>query len=124
MKRMLLVALAVLVALGGAALSGAGPRAADRRASGASPSPTPAGTVKVRVEVTQGRVDEVRHTVQISMFNDGPQRLVVEQVELQAPSFTGAGPVKADAWLPPGGLQVDVPVSYGTGICSGDELKP
>jgi hypothetical protein len=79
---------------------------------------------KIRVELTQGRVDEVRHTVQISMHNDGPDKLVVEQVELQSPSFAGTEKVKADAWLPPGGLQVDIPVSYGKGVCAGDDLKP
>ncbi|WP_433048633.1 hypothetical protein [Dactylosporangium sp. CS-033363] len=95
-------------------------------ALGACSSPKPAQTpgFKLRVELTQGRVDEVRHTVQISMHNDGPAKLVVQQVELKAPSFKGTEPVKADAWLPPGGLQVDVPVSYGTGICQGDDLKP
>lgn len=80
--------------------------------------------VKLRVELTQGRVDEVRHTVQISMHNEGPAKITVERVELQAPSFRGVGPVTVDAPLPVGGLRVDVPVSYGTGICQGDELKP
>ncbi|GAB3857783.1 hypothetical protein ACFPIJ_18490 [Dactylosporangium cerinum] len=80
--------------------------------------------VKLRVELTQGRVDEVRHTVQISMHNDGPAKITVERVELQAPSFKGVGPVTVDAPLPVGGLRVDVPVSYGTGVCQGDELKP
>ncbi|MEU7868604.1 hypothetical protein [Dactylosporangium sp. NPDC049140] len=117
MRRMLLVALLVLVSLGGAALSGHAPDAAGTAAPGADP-------IKVRVELTQGRVDEVRHTVQISMHNDGPAKLVVQQIELRAPSFKGVGPVKADAWLPPGGLQVDVPVAYGTGICTGDDLHP
>src|SRR3954447_14554896 len=115
MRRMLVVALLVLVSLGGAALSGHAPREA------ATPAADP---IRVRVELTQGRVDEVRHTVQVSMHNDGPARLVVQQIELRAPSFKGAGPVKADAWLPTGGLQVDVPVSYGTGICTGDDLHP
>src|SRR5690348_17732158 len=80
--------------------------------------------VKLRIELTQGRVDEVRHTVQISMHNEGPAKVTVERVELQAPSFKGVGPVAVDAPLPVGGLRVDVPVSYGTGICQGDELKP
>ncbi len=80
--------------------------------------------VRLRVELTQGRVDEVRHTVQISMHNEGPAKVTVERVELQAPSFKGVGPVAVDAPLPVGGLRVDVPVSYGTGICQGDELKP
>jgi len=115
MRRMLLVALALLVAVGGAALAGSGPQAV--------PGPVDSG-IQLRVEVTQGRVDEVRHTVQISMNNDGPAKVTVEQVELQAPSFKGAGPVPVDAWLPTGGLRVDVPVSYGTGICDGDDLKP
>jgi hypothetical protein len=120
MRRVLLVGLALLVAIGGAALSGAGPGGAPT----ATPSVAGAGAVKLRVTLTQGRVDEVRHSVQVSMFNDGPQKLVVEQVELQAPSFKGVGPVPVNAWLPVGGLQVDVPVLYGTGICSGDDLKP
>ncbi|GAA2630017.1 hypothetical protein GCM10010399_72350 [Dactylosporangium fulvum] len=114
MKRVLLLALVVLVALGGAALAGNAPR----------PQAPPEQPVVMRVELTQGRVDEVRHTVQISMNNDGPAKITVVQVELQAPSFKGVGPVQVDAPLPVGGLRVDVPVSYGTGICSGDELKP
>jgi hypothetical protein len=84
----------------------------------------PDTAVKLRVELTQGRVDEVRHTVQISMHNDGPAKITVERVELQAPSFKGVGSVPVDAPLPVGGLRVDVPVSYGTGVCQGDELKP
>jgi hypothetical protein len=120
MRRMLLVAVLVLVSLGGAALAGHGPSPRDA-APGAAP---PAEAIKMRVEVTQGRVDEVRHSVQVSMHNDGPSRLVVSRVELQAPSFKGAETVTPNAWLPPGGLQVDVPLLYGTGICVGDELKP
>ncbi|GAA3268218.1 hypothetical protein Dvina_42655 [Dactylosporangium vinaceum] len=108
--------LTALVAILALALSGCGSGKPDKPQK---------PDLKVRVELTQGRVDEVRHTVQISMHNDGPAKLVVQQLELKAPSFKdGAGPVKADAWLPPGGLQVDVPVSYGTGICTGDDLKP
>ncbi|MEV0128287.1 hypothetical protein AB0H83_07445 [Dactylosporangium sp. NPDC050688] len=91
---------------------------------GAGDDTKQAQPVKLRVELTQGRVDEVRHTVQISMHNDGPTKVTVERVELQAPSFKGVGPVTVDAPLPVGGLRVDVPVSYGTGICPGDELKP
>src|SRR4051812_43719749 len=106
MRRMLLV----LVLLLGACGSGGGKPAAPQ--------------FKIRVELTQGRVDEVRHTVQISMHNDGPDKLVVERVELRSPSFSGAEPVTADAWLPVGGLQVDVPVSYGKGVCAGDDLQP
>jgi hypothetical protein len=45
-------------------------------------------------------------------------------VELRAPSFKGAGPVAVDAPLPAGGLRVDVPVSYGSGDCAGDDLAP
>ncbi|MEV6930000.1 hypothetical protein AB0M46_36710 [Dactylosporangium sp. NPDC051485] len=116
MRRLLPVALLVLVSLGGAALAGHGTPA------GPAPAATPA--FKVRVELSQGRVDEVRHWVQVSLRNDGPEKLVVDRVELQAPSFKGIEPVQADAWLPPGGLQVDVPMSYGTGICTGDELRP
>jgi hypothetical protein len=105
--------MAVLVAALVLAACDSGPKA---------PPPEP---VKVRVELTQGRVDEVRHTVQVSMHNEGPAKLIVQQIELQAPSFKdGGGPVKADAWLPVGGLQVDVPLSYGTGVCNGDDLKP
>ncbi|WP_433207973.1 hypothetical protein ACQP00_42430 [Dactylosporangium sp. CS-047395] len=89
-----------------------------------SPEPAQQPDFKLRVELTQGRVDEVRHTVQVSLHNDGPDKLIVEQVELQAPSFTGAETVRPNAWLPPGGLQVDVPLSYGKGICAGDDLKP
>ncbi|WP_432828376.1 hypothetical protein [Dactylosporangium sp. CA-092794] len=116
------VALLVLISLGGAAVAGLGP---DRAASPAAPAPAADDAIKMRVELTQGRVDEVRHTVQISMHNDGPAKLVVESLELQAPSFSGGqGRVRADAWLPPGGLQVDVPVSYGTGVCAGDAVNP
>ncbi|MET7398658.1 hypothetical protein ABZS66_34730 [Dactylosporangium sp. NPDC005572] len=115
MKRVWLAAVAVIVVLGGAALSGRAPAPVEQPAAPA---------VQLRVELQQGRVDEVRHTVQIAMNNDGPAKITVLQVELQAPSFKGAGPVTVDAPLPVGGLRVDVPVSYGTGICAGDDLKP
>lgn len=111
MKRLALVVVVVLLAAGSGCSDG----------DGAGRDDTP---VKLRVELTQGRVDEVRHTVQISMHNDGPAKITVERVELQAPSFKGVGPVPVDAPLPVGGLRVDVPVSYGTGVCQGDELKP
>jgi hypothetical protein len=48
----------------------------------------------------------------------------VSRVELDAPSFIGAETVTPNAWLPPGGLQVDVPLLYGRGVCAGDQLKP
>jgi hypothetical protein len=114
MKRVLLVAAAVLIVVGGAVVAGntlVARQPAEQQ-------------VKMRVELNQGRVDEVRHTVQISLTNDGPAKITVERVELQAPSFKGVGPVQVDAPLPVGGLRVDVPVSYGTGVCGGDELKP
>ncbi|GGM59857.1 hypothetical protein ACFFX1_04540 [Dactylosporangium sucinum] len=114
MKRVWLATVAVIVVLAGAALSGRAP----------VESPLPEAAVQLRVELEQGRVDEVRHTVQIAMHNDGPSKITVVQVELQAPSFKGAGPVTVDAPLPVGGLRVDVPVSYGTGSCTGDDLKP
>ncbi|WP_238014978.1 hypothetical protein KZZ52_48805 [Dactylosporangium sp. AC04546] len=117
MKRVWLAAVAVIVVLVGAALSGPTPSRTEQPAAPAA--------VQMRVELQQGRVDEVRHTVQIAMNNDGPAKITVVQVELQAPSFKGgAGPVTVDAPLPVGGLRVDVPVSYGTGICTGDDLKP
>ena len=120
MRRMLALALLVLLSLGGAALTGHAPRQDSAGTVAATPNP-----FTIRVELTQGRVDEVRHTVQISMHNDGPEKVIVDAVELQAPSFTGgAGRVATQAWLPPGGLQVDVPVSYGVGICGGDDVKP
>ena len=114
MKRVLLVVTAALIVLGGAAL--AGKARIDRE-----PAEQP---VKMRVALIQNRFDEVRRTLEISMNNDGPAKITVEQAELQAPSFKGVGPVRVDAPLPAGGLRVDIPVSYGTGICTGDELKP
>jgi hypothetical protein len=80
--------------------------------------------VKMRVALTQGRVDEVRRTVQVAMNNDGPARITVVRVELQAPSFKGVGPVPVDAPLPVGGLRVDVPVPFGTGVCDGVQIRP
>jgi hypothetical protein len=114
-KRVLLAAVAVLVVIGGGAAI-----AADRRKA-QEPPPEP---VRIRAALTQGRVDEVRRTVQVAMNNDGPAPITVEQVELLAPSFKGAGPVRVDAPLPVGGLRVDVPIPYGTGICTGDDLTP
>ncbi|MFD0585914.1 hypothetical protein [Dactylosporangium darangshiense] len=124
MRRMLLVALLVLVSLGGAALSGRGHSPRDAGAGADTGALPPGDAIKMRVEVTQGRVDEVRHSVQVSLHNDGPSKLVVSRVELQAPSFTGTETVTPNAWLPPGGLQVDVPLLYGTGVCTGDQVKP
>jgi len=114
MKRVVLVAAVVLAVLGGAALAG---RALITR----PPAEQPAA---LRFALTQNRFDEVRRTVEISMSNAGPAPITVEQVELQAPSFTGVGRVRVDATLPVGGLRVDVPVGYGTGICRGDALEP
>ncbi|MGX6608361.1 hypothetical protein ACWKSP_40525 [Micromonosporaceae bacterium Da 78-11] len=114
MKRVVLVVVAVLVMLGGAVVAG-------RSLLTREPPELP---IALRFELTQNRFDEVRRTVEVSMHNDGPAPITVEQVELRAPSFSGVGPVRVDAALPAGGLQVDVPISYGTGVCSGDELKP
>ncbi|MFD0517163.1 hypothetical protein [Paractinoplanes durhamensis] len=90
----------------------------------ATEQPVKEQPVTMRVALTQSRVDEVRRTVAIAMNNDGPAPITVEQAELQAPSFTGVGPIRVDAPLPAGGLRVDVPVAFGTGICAGDELAP
>jgi hypothetical protein len=93
--------------------------------AGCQKAPPPAApVVPLRVALTQGRVDEVRRTVEVAMNNYGPAKVTVEQIELQSPSFHGAGPVQVDAPLPPGGLRVDVPIPYGTGVCTGDDLKP
>lgn len=111
MKRVLLAVVAAPVLLA-AALTGC---------SSGEPAEQP---VKVRVALTQGRVDEVRRTVQVAMNNDGPAQITVVRVEVRAPSFKGVGPVPVDAPLPVGGLRVDVPVPYGTGVCDGVEIKP
>jgi hypothetical protein len=110
MKRVLLVVVALL--------------AAAPTGCSAAPHEPPEQPVKMRVALTQGRVDEVRRTVQVAMNNDGPSRITVVRVEVLAPSFKGVGPVPVDAPLPVGGLRVDVPVPYGTGICDGVEIKP
>src|SRR4051794_20701626 len=93
-KRVLVAAVVVLIGVGGAVLTG-------RLFTASRPPQQP---VRLRVALTQGRVDEVRRTVEVAMNNDGPTKITVEQIELRAPSFKGVGPVRVDAPLPVGGL--------------------
>lgn len=65
----------------------------------------------------QWRVHEVNRQLAIALHNNGDVPVHVSRVEPVLPSFDGEAPVDTDALLPVGGLRVDVPVSYGTGVC-------
>ena len=74
MRRVLLVAVALVVVLGGTAVV-IGKVRADRK--------TPEQPVTLRVKLTQDRFDEVRRTVDVAMNNGGPSEVTVQRIELR-----------------------------------------
>jgi hypothetical protein len=110
-RRPWLIAAAVVVV---AVVAGYGVRLATAGGPAAPPT-TPA----LHVTAEQWRTDEVARNLAVALHNDGPKPIRVSRVQLDLPSFTGAGTVEREALLPVGGLRVDVPVPYGTGTaCS------
>jgi hypothetical protein len=110
----------VAVAVAAVAVAGA---VAVRLASGGSAA-ADAASLKLRVTAEQWRQHEVARQVAIALYNDGPVPVRVSRLELVAPSFDGLAAVAVDALLPPGGLRVDVPISYGIGRCDGVNTTP
>jgi hypothetical protein len=70
-------------------------------------------------QIVQLRRDEVLERVEVSLRNEGPEDVMVEQLTLRVPGFRSAGPVPKDSLLRPG-LVVNLPTPYGEVRCSRD----
>lgn len=78
------------------------------------------GQVRLWATLERLRTDELTHTLQIAVRNDGPLPVQVTRAQLVAPSFADTTPVDVETTIPVGGHRIDIQVPYGVPRCAAD----